>query len=175
MSVTTIGKVEVDLLTASTTYTVNMVFRALLEIARGRGLSSAYLTDRHESIEEGLYIWLSENSLLKVHLEVSLTHSEKALERFELAFEYVTDAKMELEKPNVERLRDFCRQLQTLPPGAEYRMLVSLERWASEVPGWTPSYFKELDADTETSITSFGYGAIGTTLVYRGASWDNEV
>ena len=173
MSVTTIEKVEVDVVTKSATYTINMVFMVLLEIARERGLSSAYLTDRHKSIEEGLFIWLSENSLLQVHFEVSMPHSDKALEMFELRFEYVTDAEKELVKPDVERLREFCRQLQALPPDAEYRMLVSLEDWASEVPGWEPSYFKDLDVDTETSLTDFGYGTIGTTLIYRGSSWPN--
>ena len=174
MSVSTIEKVEVNPIAASTTYTVNMVFRALLEIARGRGLSSAYLTDRHESIEEGLYIWLSECSLLKVFFEVSLPHSDNALEVFELSFEYITDGDRELEKPNVERLRQFCRQLQALPPGAEYRTVVRTETWASDVPGWRPTHLKEIDVETEENLAGFGYGAIGTTLVYRGASWDNE-
>jgi len=171
MSVTTIGKVQVDLVTASITYTINMVFKVLLEVARERGLSSTYLMDRHKSIEEALYIWMSENSLLKIFFEVSLPHSDEALEMFELTFEYVTDGDKEVEKPNVEKLREFCRQLQALPPGAEYRTVVSKEEWASHIPGWVPTRLKELDADTETSVTSFGYGAIGTTMVYRGSTW----
>ena len=171
MSVTTIAKVQVDLVTASITYTINMVFKVLLEVARERGLSSTYLMDRHKSIEDALYIWMSENSLLKIFLEVSLPHSDEALEMFELTFEYVTDGDKEVEKPNVEKLREFCRQLQALPPGAEYRTVVRTEEWASDVPGWEPTQLKELDADTETSVASFGYGAIGTTMVYRGSTW----
>ena len=171
MSVTTIEKVEVDVVTKSATYTINMVFMVLLEIARERGLSSAYLMDGHKSMEEALFVWLSENSLLKVFLEVSMPHSDEALERFDLSFEYVTDGDKELEKPNVEKLREFCRQLQALPPGAKYRTVVRTEEWASDVPGWEPTRLKELDVDTETSVTSFGYGAIGTTMVYRGSTW----
>ena len=45
MSVTTIARVQVDLVTASITYTINMVFKVLLEVARERGLSSTYLMD----------------------------------------------------------------------------------------------------------------------------------
>ena len=171
MSVTTIARVQVDLVTASITYTINMVFKVLLEVARERGLSSTYLMDRYKSIEDALRIWMSENSLLKIFFEVSLPHSDEAMEMFELTFEYVTDGDKEVEKPNVEKLREFCRQLQALPPGAEYRTVVRTEEWASDVPGWEPTQLKELDADTETSVTSFGYGAIGTTMVYRGSTW----
>lgn len=171
MTVHTVEKVGVDLLTASVNFTVNMVFKGLLEIVRERGLSLYYLTNERECIEKGLFVWLSEESLQFLLLEVSRPESDKALEVFQFDFIYHTDPLQEVEKLNVEKLREFCRKLRTLPEGVSYQVKVNLESWASEVPGWGPCEFKELNEAEKAILDSWGYGDIGTSLVYLGSEW----
>ena len=171
MSVLTIETVEVNLITQSAIALANMVFRVLLEIARERGLSSGYLADGREVVEKGLFTWLAEEALILVRFEVSFPESDKALEVFELGFEYVDDGSEDLIKPDIEHLRDFCRQLNSLPVGAEYEVKVSHEPWASEVEGWVPCTFKEVDVEREDVLGDFGYGAIGGHLTYQGSVW----
>lgn len=171
MSVLTIETVQVNLVTQTATAVTNMIFRMLLEIARERGLSSNYLADGREVIEKGLFAWLAEESLILVRFEVSFPESENALEVFELTFEYVNGGSEELVKPEIERLREFCRELAALPQGVEYTVKVRHESWASEVEGWVPCTFKEVDVDREEYLGEFGYGVVEGSLMYQGSTW----
>ena len=171
MSVLTIESVVVNLVTTSATAVTNMVFRMLLEVARERGLSSSRLANGRERIERGLFTWFSEQALILVRLEVSFPYGDKALEVFEFTFDYVDGGSEELHQPNVEKLRDFCRELDALPKGVEYAIKIRRQPWSSEVEGWVPCTFKEVDVDQEASLLDFGYGPLEGSLVYFGSTW----
>jgi len=172
MSVLTIESVEVNLITTSATAVTNMIFRVLLDIARERGLSSSYLADLREVIQKGLFTWLSEEALKFLRFEVSFPNSNKALEVFELHFEYIANGSRELQKPNIQRLHEFCSQLAALPQGVQYVIKVHNESWASQVEGWVPTTFKEVDGDSrDLEGGGFAYGSIAASVSYRGSKW----
>lgn len=170
MGVLTIESVEVNLITTSATAVTNMIFRVLLDIARERGLSSNYLADRREVIEKGLFTWLSEEAMKFLRFEVSFPDSNKALEVFELNFEYIANGNRELQKPDIQRLHEFCAALDALPQGAQYVIKVQNESWASQVEGWVPSTFKEVDGGRR-ELTEFVYGSIAASVSYRRGNW----
>lgn len=161
--------VGVNVMTESVNFTVNSVFRGVLRIAHTRGLKPDYMIQKREVIENGLFIWLGEQKLVALHLEIFV--GGVAIERFDMEFKYRADADRNIRKLDVSGLEEFCRRLPVLPAGVDYRVVVTTADGASDVPGWTPTGLMPLDITNECGLSDFGFGHIGTNLVYRGGRW----
>jgi len=161
--------VGVNVMTESVNFTVNSTFQGMLRLAHARGLKPDHIIEKRERIENGLFTWLGEQSLLALHLEVFL--GDVALERFDLEFKYRAEADRNIRKPDISKLEEFCKRLPRLPDGIDYRVVVTTTDEASDVPGWSPTDLFPLDVTNECGLSEFGFGNIGTNLVYRGGRW----
>jgi len=67
-------------------YTVNETLRLLLWYATERGLTTDYLTDNRDAIEDGLWTWLAGRHLSTLRLEVFDDATGNVVERVDLSF-----------------------------------------------------------------------------------------
>lgn len=161
--------VGVNIVQRSITYMVNTTFQVLLEIIKRRNLRPDLLIQNRKVIEDGLFTWLAEQSLLSIHLEVSVPGVEQAEERWDTIFEYLSDPNEQVRKPPIEALTDIAGRLQRLPEETVYRIIVSLKPDATEVPGWVPATFKSIEIDQDiTAGEGWGFGNLGGKLYYKG-------
>ncbi|HXE74702.1 MAG TPA: hypothetical protein VNN18_03555 [Candidatus Xenobia bacterium] len=161
--------VDVDILQRSVTYTVNTVFQTMFKVVGGRGLPSDYLIERRKVIEDGLFTWLTEQALFSLHVEVFKRGENKCIERWDFEFVYRAEPDEKVGRPPLEELEQFMSKLKSLPAGAQYGLLANLKAGYTEVPGWSPRELMELEATDEQRLNAWGYGNIGTTLIYRGS------
>lgn len=164
-------EVSVNVMEKSVTYMANMLFQLAFKIAKERGLSPDYIVQRRDKLERGFFVWFAEQTLAELHIEVLAPDGLKALERWDMTFEYSSNPDMEVRKPPVEELADICKELRSLPPGAHYRIVVRLKPDASDVEGWHETEFKPFTAASEKAFSKWGYGNIGGKLMYRGGIW----
>ena len=163
--------VSVNLMEKSVTYMSNTLFQIKFKIAQGRGLSPDYLVQNREILENGFFAWLSEQTLLSVHFEVIAPDGSKALERWDLSFDYRADPDETVEKPPVQQIEEACRKLRSLPPGTNYRILVETKPEASEVQGWHETEFLPFAEKSNQEFSNWGYGHIFGKLWYREGTW----
>lgn len=160
--------IDVDILQRSVTYTVNTVFQMIFKAISGRKLPADYLIRNRKVIEDGLFTWLTEQTLTSLHIQVFKAGGETCIERWDFEFDYRAEPEQEVVRPPAEDLEDFLRRLKSLPSGTEYNVLANLKQGSTEVPGWSPSDFMDLQTANENRFKVWGYGSIGTTLVYKG-------
>lgn len=175
MSTLQAPQVKVNSLTMALNFSVSTVFGVLFRITHERALPANYLNDMRKVIEDGLYAWLAEQTLLAVVLEVSLDTETTALERFGIAIAYSADPNMEVRQPPNEDITRLCRTLKALPPNAKYQVLVELAPNATEVPGWVATTAKEINVTQTEQVDDWGFGNIGLTMVYQGSEWGGVV
>jgi len=160
--------IAVNVMQRSVNATANWLFQMALKVANLRGLSPEYLIKKREIIENGLFVWLAERTLEGISIEVFDSSREDAHERFDFYFTYHSSPDPNVREPNIARLEEFCRTLEALPPGMEYRVVVSIGPNASEVPGWYDYEFRPLVGAREERLSDHGFGHISTHLIYRG-------
>lgn len=160
--------VEVNMLTMTANFVSNTVFHSLSRIIQERGLSLDYLTENRKIIEDGIFIWVTEQSLQSLVLEVFRDGTDIALERFDYLFTYVADPVSIVSHPSIDRLTEFCRKLNSLPSEAKYRILVTLKAGATQVAGWSPTDFKKIQSVKEVEQGDWGFGFAGVKLIYKG-------
>jgi len=161
-------EVTVNLAERSVTYVSNTVFQLLFRITHRRGLRSAHITEDREIIENGLFTWLSEQTLLRACLEVFLPGDNKVLEQWEFRFNYTSGHGDGTKYPPVAELEEFCARLRSLPQRADYRIVTQTSPGATEVPGWELTEFRPIDRSQSQEFQAWGYGNITATLTFRG-------
>ena len=164
-------QVQANIFNQSKNLVVNSVMEMALEIAHKRNLDPFYLLSRRKIIEEGMYVWLHEKMLQEIMLEVSLSGSGSALERYDFIFEYHDTPDLDVHQAPTPELGRFCETLKSLPPGSSYRILARVAPGAKEVPGWRPTTLKDLKPTTEQRLGDVGYGHIAGQVFYRGGTW----
>jgi hypothetical protein len=161
-------EIAVNVMQRSVNATANWLFQMAFKIANLRRLSPDYLIQKREIIESGLFVWLAEQKLEGLSIEIFDPNRNDAQERFDFHFEYHSSPDPTVREPNIARLEEFCRRLEALPPGMEYRVVVAVGPNASEVPGWYDYQFRPLLAARNEQLSDYGYGHIETHLIYRG-------
>jgi hypothetical protein len=160
--------VSVNVMERSVTASTNWVMQLVFRIINLRGLSPEHLISKREIIEKGVYVWLAEQKLEGISLEISAPDGTEAIERFDFQFSYQANPDLSVRDPNIARLEEFCRKLETLPSDSRYVVVVHTASGATEISGWYPYSPLPLNATTEVHLSDHGYGHIGTNLVYRG-------
>lgn len=164
-------EVAVNVMQKSVTYMANTLFQTVFRIARGRGLSPDYVTANRDVIERGFFTWLGEQTLESLHVEIIAQDGSKALERWDVTFDYSADPDQDVRKAPVEEVEGICQKLRALPQGTYYRLLVGTKPGASKVAGWQETTFKPFAATREEAFSGWGYGHIGAKLFYREGTW----
>ena len=160
--------VQVNILERSVTFTVNIVFQTVFKIIGGRGLQADYLIDSRKVIEDGLFAWLSEQTLISLHVEIFRPGQDSCIERWDFDFEYRAEMDENITPPPLQELEEIFGKLDALPAGSDYQFAVRLKSPHVRVRGWSPAPMKALGAPDEHRFSGWGYGAIGTSLTYRG-------
>jgi len=164
-------QVSVNVMTKSVTYMANTLFQLAFRIAKERGLSPDYITANRDMLERAFFTWLAEQSLQSLHVEIVSPDGSRALERWDVSFDYSADPDPEVRKPPVEELARVCKKLRSLPRGTYYRILVQTKPGASKVAGWQQTAFKPFTATREQALSGWGYGHVGAKLWYREGTW----
>jgi hypothetical protein len=164
-------EVSVNVMEKSVTYMANTLFQMAFRVAKDRGLPAELIVRNRDSLERGFFTWLAEQSLLSLHFEIVAPDGSKALERWDVSFDYSADPDLEVRKPPVEEIGDVCRRLRALPPGTWYRLIVHTKPDASKVDGWTPTTFKPFTASREEALPGWGFGHIGGKAFCREGTW----
>ena len=164
-------EMKVNVFQKSVTYQVTTLFQVMFRITKARGLASSYITNNRDVLERGFFTWFSERMLETLYFEIVTEDGSKALERWEVNFDYSDNPDPEVRKPPIEQLESFCKKLRTLPRGTYYRILVQTKPGASEVEGWYPTSFKPFSQSNEKSFSGYGFGNIGAKLWYREGKW----
>jgi hypothetical protein len=164
-------QVMVDLLEKTVTYNVNILLQLAYRIEGGRGLSGAgYMSRLHETIERGFRTWISEQKLLMVRFELYNPASNEAYEVAQVDLTYTAEPTEKVVKPPIEQLETLMKKLTKLPADATFNVIVRNAPGASEVPGWTPSAFKELmggvSEEIEVGNEEHGFGHVWGKVVY---------
>jgi hypothetical protein len=161
--------VIINTMTKTSNFVVNSVFLTLFRIANGRDLSPTYLSERRQVIEEGIFTWISEQTLETLILEVYLMGTDQGLERYEFKFHYVADPDMEVRHTPIKQIETFLSTLKQLPSEATYQVLVTLKTGATQIPGWPPSKFKQINIKREENLGNFGFGHAGVEIRFLGS------
>jgi hypothetical protein len=164
-------QIATNILIQSIHMVVNSVMEVFIETIYQRRLDPASLLAMRKLLEDGLYIWLHERTLLAVLLEVSLPESANALEQWEVVFAYSDDPTSEVKRAPTEELKRFSQTLKALPQGSAYRILVSLAPNAKSVPGWIPATRKNINPIVEQHFGNFGYGNLEGQMRYTSGTW----
>lgn len=147
-----------DAIAVATSETVSL----LEKFAAQRGLDTTYFQERADSIQAGVWTWLSSRHLDTVHLEVYReSQPDEAIERFDLPFALTAPGDADDDQRRRALERDFAsyhaeilRQVQTLeapPADCVYRIVVTLHDTNDEgepppaVDGWEPTRTKDID------------------------------
>ena len=167
-------EVSVNVMEKSVTYMANTLFLLAFRIVNARGLKPDFITKNRKTLEDGFFTWLAEQTLESVHVEIISLTGSKALERWDVSFDYSADPDNKVRKPPIEELADVCSNLRRLPRGTRYRIVVHTKPGASKVPGWYETTFKPFTQAREEELSGWGYGHIGAKLFYREGSWDGK-
>lgn len=162
--------IQVNVSQQSVTYTVNCVARVAFRVVYARGLPADYMIAHREVIDRGLGVWVAEQTLRWVILEVFVQGQDHALERYEFDFEFTARASEEAREPPVSEIEEFCKQLDHLPEGATYRVIAQTAPDATAVPGWIATTLRPLHETASRTFEVWGLGAVTTSLTYRGGS-----
>lgn len=161
-SVTTETAVTVETWTDAIAVATTETLALLEKFAAQRGLDTAYFQERADSIQDGVWTWLSSRHLDTVHLEVYReSQPEEAIERFDLPFALTAPGDADDDQRRRALEGDFAsyhdeilRQVQTLeapPADCVYRIVVTLHDTNDEgeppptVDGWQPTHTKDVD------------------------------
>jgi hypothetical protein len=165
------SKINVNVLTMTATYITNNVFNLLFRIINERGLTVDYINDNRKIIEDGLFTWVSEQSLNKLSLEVFQDGQEAALEKYNFDFRYSADPTDQAIPAPLKSLQELSKTLKGLPSNTKYRVVVSLKDGASTVPGWSETEEKDINVTKEAKVGGFGFGYAEVILTYQGGKW----
>ena len=160
--------VVVNITEKTITYIVNTMFQMFLRISCERKLGPAYITRNREIIENGLFVWLGEQTLQWAYLEVFLEGENEAIERWDFQFTYAHTIEKVVRQPPVNEIGQLCAKLKTLPARARYRVVVYTAPGASKVPGWEPTELRTLNESASESVQGWSYGNIEVGLTYKG-------
>jgi len=162
--------VTVSTVERTATYVTNTVVQGLLRIVGGRHLDAGYLAQNREVIEQGLFVWVAEQTLQEVHLEVYIPGQDAAIERWDFTFTYTNVGGSSPTSPPVAQLGEVCARLRDLPPGVEYRVVVYTAPGATKVPGWEPTELRQLNQAAEQHLEGWGHGTAAVRLTYRSSA-----
>ncbi|MBM4017137.1 MAG: hypothetical protein FJ288_02225 [Planctomycetes bacterium] len=161
---------KVNVSQQSVTFTVNSIVRVAHRIAYARHLPPDYMIAHREDIDRGLGVWVAEQTLRRLILEVFVEGEDHALERYDFDFEFTARGGEEARDPPVSEIENFCKQLDRLPEGATYRVVVQTAPDATPVPNWFATTTRQLVEAASMTFEAWGLGAVGTCLTYRGGS-----
>lgn len=161
-------EIAVNTVQKSVTYIANTMFQVFIRITSERHLGPGYITQNREIIENGLFVWLAEQTLEWACLEVFCPGIDQALERWDFQFSYVHTVQTELDRPPINGMTELCQKLRSLPTHAKYRIVVTTARGATEVPGWSPTKLRDLDESESQELEAWGYGNVSVKLTYKG-------
>lgn len=184
-------EVGVKTWTQAILYVVNNVFRVWLIILQQRGLNNEILLRDKETLNKGLFTWLTTHHLNKAILEVFETGKSEAAERWDLIFTYKDPTQEDISgaedankvwKTYLDEVSAFMKRLNALPSGTTYRVVVSLNsdvegQSPPEVPGWSSTTLKDV---THLNNMKFGEpiiqsgGLITTNMEFWGGIPDSN-
>jgi hypothetical protein len=130
------------------------------------------MEENREVIEIGLATWLVEKTLLRAHLEVFVAGQAEAMERWEFAFSFSGTPDSDFRPPPVDEFGQLCAQLQALPRGAQYRIVVETAPNASKVPGWELTELRPLNETASQTFQTWGYGHLDVSATFRNGAWN---
>jgi hypothetical protein len=162
--------VVVNIAERSVVFITNTMFQMLLRITSERNLGPRYITDHREDLENGLFVWLAEQSLRSAYLEIFIEGEDRALERWDFQFTYKLNADTATKHPPVGELSKLCSKLESLPAEARYLVVVITAQDASKVPGWGPTKLRVLNESSSESLEAWEYGNISVGVTYRGGT-----
>ncbi len=178
MSTTTSLKVGVDLLMHAAVFAVNCILQIAFRVEACRLSAGRYMIDHADDIEKALKIWLREQSLRAVVLELYSPDTGTSYEECRVEMDYLADPKTEATRPNIARLEDVCKKLSQLPSDAQFGFVVCVAEGATKVPGWEPCEVKALAGGLKAEHTvgdgPHGYGQIFGRIIYREGNWNSQ-
>lgn len=178
MSTTTSVRAVVDLLTKSITYATNSIMRIAFRVEHSRIPGGNFMVHYEELIAKGLRIWLREQHLLAIHLELYSPDADEAYERCTIDVVYREEPTEEVTKPPIEQLEELMSTLEKLPEDAQFRLLVALAPGYTEVPGWgDPTGLKDLKGGLKKEHqvgSEHGFGHISGATRYFESNWNSQ-
>lgn len=174
MGTTTSLKVGIDLRSQSTVFASNSITQVAFRVEAGRTQGGHYMIDHAPKIEKGVPVWLREQTLRRVTLELYSPATDTCYEKCVMELSYLADPKMEATKPPVAQLEELFHTLEKLPQDAQFRFLVECAPGATKVPGWEPTEYKPLAGGLKEEHkvgTEHGYGHTSTEMIYYESNW----
>src|SRR5579872_5665996 len=123
--------------TKSITYVTTEILRSFQSLVVGLGLSPDYLMVRHyEALNQGISIWLSEETLESVHLEIwDSSHPENLIARVDLSFFYYHEEPEDSFYSDMDSIKNITKKISGVKSNHEYRVMVETKDGAASVPG----------------------------------------
>jgi len=162
--VVTVANVSVQ----STVFVVNNLRMILFRFAKLRGLPPDYLINVDKSLREAMEIWIGEQTLIGVRIEVFRGNS--GIERLLLDIEYSAEPEKEVVEPDLDALGQLCNSRPGLPPDAKYRVTMFLKNEHTEIPGWGPTDPIDFDIDLEELLPAWGRDSTRVSGVYQASA-----
>ena len=142
-------------------YVVNNTVTFLVRFTNMRGLDSQKLVQMKDSLEDAIYTWLASRHLERVVIEVYEPGSDKATERFDLAYDLKNPEGMSQDEIRRAQEKDFeayhdqilqqVKDIEAPPDECTYRVLVGLKPTNSngeeppDVEGWFSTTARSTD------------------------------
>lgn len=158
---------SVSIAARSTVWCGNEALRVLLQIAQSRGLPVDTIHEKLEFYAKGIRTWMTTHHLTAAVLEVWDSQTDRAIERYDLVFDYqpfAPDAE-ETFQTHMERLIEELPERQ-LPEHCRYRIVLKKKREAPKLPGWSSTELRSVDHLQRKSIGQIiETAAIGVEVV----------
>jgi len=153
--------VSVNTYTHSVTYVTDNILRSLKLIILLSGLSPEKLTSDWVTLEKGIKIWLQEQCLEEVYLEVFDPRNGKLIGRWDFAIRYgfAGDGQFRVDTDDI---RYHIQKAGVWPSRCDYRIVVSNKPGRTDILGWSQTSLRSTDGLIKQSI--------GTTIDGSGLS-----
>jgi hypothetical protein len=148
-------------------YVGEKIAYAMQVILAELGLGAASRRKNWDSVESAMHVWLGEQSLNCVSLEVFSASSDELLGRFDVDIDYsVGEPSM---RHDAELSRLAARKVALKASGGlEFRILMWTASWATSIDGWNPTTARDTSALRKRMIGELARGpGIGSELSYR--------
>jgi hypothetical protein len=159
--------VGVNTYTHSVTHVTEEMIRSLKQIIRLSGLSIEGLLNSWESVETGIYTWLSSKHLQRVTLEIFYPGISTLAVRwdFDIHYSYGSDDDGSL-WADPDAIRYAIHKCGVVPANCKYEFVIRAPDGAA-VSGWGPGSYRSTSGFSQHSVgNTIGANSLGSSTSY---------
>lgn len=158
--------VSVNTFTHTAGYLTANLIRSVTDIIKAVGLDPGDLPS--QTLDRGLKVWIEDEDLTKLVLEIYNRSTDKLVERFDFDLDYTystgSDGTFWLD---TDQVKFAIRKAGLLPTSCSYRVVATTKPGRRNVDGWSDTTLRSTDGMIRHAVgTAIGAGSSAAGLAY---------